>query len=167
MNKQEQDIYDGSRCHVTTPLSSRTADVTMLCGGDSRCCGGRAVRSVPGIRSRWFFSLTRQSNLIYCYVQESCVLSPTARAAPFDAFLQSPQGAFWRPSHSRHSRLPFTWFHLAKALRTNWNSSVGSRSSYLLTWRVNYVLWLKSPEIACQPCWTATPITCTRTSAYA
>ena len=42
-----------------------------------------------------------------------------------------------------------------------------TRSSYLLTWRVNYVLWLKSPEIACQPCWTATPITCTRTSAYA
>ena len=43
----------------------------------------------------------------------------------------------------------------------------GPRSSYLLTWRVNYVLRLKSPEIACQPCWTATPITCTRTSAYA
>ena len=29
------------------------------------------------------------------------------------------------PSHSRHSKLPFTWFHLAKTLRTNWNSSVG------------------------------------------
>ena len=46
-------------------------------------------------------------------------------------------------------------------------SQVVARSSYLLTWRVNYVLWLKSPEIACQPCWTATPITGTRTSAYA
>ena len=44
---------------------------------------------------------------------------------------------------------------------------IDDMSQLLVTWRVNYVLRLKSPEIACQPCWTATPITCTRTSAYA